>query len=214
MEDAQDLQAVIVHAVDHDVGRAGNGQLTRLRHPSGFAHGGIHGQTFNGFQDPIDLFRGGRGIVEQNELIRFFQVDGRLFQPEYFQVCFPCRRAIRDLIFLTTAACSMNLALGESASLTASWIVRICHSWAATNSSMALAARNALLRSTSAGDLSQRLRRTEAAHLLVRMDVLNGFADRFDADTRERMDSFFRSEVDSVFVSRGYGLFKLRRSSS
>jgi len=74
--------------------------------------------------------------------------------------------------------------------------------------------RDALLRSASAADFSQRLRRTEAAHLLVRMDVLNRFLDGFDADTRKHMASFFMSEVDSVFMSRGYGLFKLRGSSS
>jgi hypothetical protein len=74
--------------------------------------------------------------------------------------------------------------------------------------------RSAVRRSTSAGDLSRRLRQTEAAHLLVRMDVLSAFAEGFDADTRQRMGSFFMSEVDSVFMSRGYGLFKLRGSSS
>jgi len=74
--------------------------------------------------------------------------------------------------------------------------------------------RNALLRVASPADISHRLRRMEVKHLLVRIDVLNGFADGFDADTRHRLDCFFTSEVESVFVSRGYGLFRLRGSSS
>jgi 4-amino-4-deoxy-L-arabinose transferase-like glycosyltransferase len=74
--------------------------------------------------------------------------------------------------------------------------------------------RNALLRSKSAGEISQKIRQAEAEHLLVRMELLDWFADGFDTVTRERIDSFFKSEVDSVFVSRGYGLFRLRRSSS
>jgi hypothetical protein len=74
--------------------------------------------------------------------------------------------------------------------------------------------RAALLRSASASDLSHRLRRLEVKHILVRMDLLNSFFDEFDADTRKRLDSFFMSEVESVFVSGGYGLFKLGGSSS
>ena len=74
--------------------------------------------------------------------------------------------------------------------------------------------RAALLRSTSASDLSHRLRRLEVKHILVRIDLLNSFSDGFDADTRKRLDSFFMSEVEPVFVSGGYGLFKLGGSSS
>jgi hypothetical protein len=70
--------------------------------------------------------------------------------------------------------------------------------------------RATMLRSSSASDLSQRLRRMDVKHLLVRIDVLNGFADGFDADARKRLDSFFMSEVEPVFVSHGYGLFKLK----
>jgi hypothetical protein len=74
--------------------------------------------------------------------------------------------------------------------------------------------KNALLRSASASDISHRLRRMKVKHLLVRIDVLNGFADGFDAGSRQRLDSFFTSEVEPVFVNRGYGLFKLRGRSS
>jgi hypothetical protein len=74
--------------------------------------------------------------------------------------------------------------------------------------------RAALLRSASASDLSHRLRRLEVKHILVRIDLLNSFSDGFDADTRKRLDSFFISEVEPVFVSGGYGLFKLGGSSS
>jgi 4-amino-4-deoxy-L-arabinose transferase-like glycosyltransferase len=74
--------------------------------------------------------------------------------------------------------------------------------------------RNALLRSTSAGNISQRLRQAGAEHFLIRMDLLDWFADGFDGDTRKHMESFFMSELDPVLVSRGYGLFKLRGSSS
>ena len=74
--------------------------------------------------------------------------------------------------------------------------------------------KNALLRSASASDISHRLRRMKVKHILVRIDVLNGFADGFNADARARLGSFFMSEVDSVYMSQGYGLFKLRESSS
>jgi hypothetical protein len=74
--------------------------------------------------------------------------------------------------------------------------------------------KNALLRSASASDISQRLRGMKVEHILVRIDVLNGFADGFNADARARLGSFFMSEVDSVYMSQGYGLFKLRESSS
>jgi 4-amino-4-deoxy-L-arabinose transferase-like glycosyltransferase len=74
--------------------------------------------------------------------------------------------------------------------------------------------KNALLRSASAADISHRLRRMKVKHILVRIDVLNGFAEGFEADPRRRLDSFFMSEVDPVYMSQGYGLFKLRESSS
>ena len=51
--------------------------------------------------------------------------------------------------------------------------------------------KNALQRVASAAEISQRLRRMEVKHLLVRIDVLNSFADGFDADTRQRLDCFF-----------------------
>lgn len=72
----------------------------------------------------------------------------------------------------------------------------------------------ALLRSASAADISHRLRKMKVKHILVRIDVLNGFADGFDAGARKRLDSFFMSEVDSVYMSQGYGLFSLRESPS
>ena len=74
--------------------------------------------------------------------------------------------------------------------------------------------RAALLRSASAADLSQVLRRMDLKHLLVRVDLFNSFSDGFDPDARQRLDSFFSSEVEAVYMSHGYGLFKLRESSS
>jgi hypothetical protein len=74
--------------------------------------------------------------------------------------------------------------------------------------------RASLLRSASAGDLSQRLRRMEVAHLLVRFDVLTMFGDDFDESARKRLAGFFQTEVDPVFESSGYGLFRLRGNSS
>jgi hypothetical protein len=74
--------------------------------------------------------------------------------------------------------------------------------------------RTALLQSASAGDISHRLRRMEVVHLLVRFDVLTMFGGDFDESARKRLAGFFQTEVDSVFESRGYGLFRLRGSSS
>ncbi len=72
---------------------------------------------------------------------------------------------------------------------------------------------SALQRSATAAELSQGLRRRGVEHLLVRMDILGMFADGFDAGARGRLDSFFLSELETVFESRGYGLFRLRGSS-
>lgn len=74
--------------------------------------------------------------------------------------------------------------------------------------------RSALLRSASAGDLSRKVGRLEASHFLVRLDVLDGFAEGFDPDARKRLETFFMSEVELVFASRGYALFKLKEISS
>ena len=73
--------------------------------------------------------------------------------------------------------------------------------------------RNALLRSATAGDLFRKVGCLEASHLLVRLDVLDGFADGFDPDARRCLKTFFMSELDLVFTSRGYALFKLKETS-
>jgi len=73
--------------------------------------------------------------------------------------------------------------------------------------------RNALLRSATAGDLIRKVGRLEASHLLVRLDVLDGFADGFDPDARRCLKTFFMSELELVFTSRGYALFKLKQTS-
>jgi hypothetical protein len=74
--------------------------------------------------------------------------------------------------------------------------------------------RSALLRSASAADLSQWLRRMDLKHLLVRVDLFNSFSDGFDPDARQRLGSFFSSQVEPVYMRHGYGLFKLRERSS
>jgi 4-amino-4-deoxy-L-arabinose transferase-like glycosyltransferase len=74
--------------------------------------------------------------------------------------------------------------------------------------------KSALLRSPAAVDVTDRLMRMGVRHLLVRMDVLQLVAGGFDPDTQKRLGSFFKHEVDPVYVSQGYGLFRLRESSS
>ena len=73
--------------------------------------------------------------------------------------------------------------------------------------------QDAILRKLPAGALSGQIKRLEATHLLVRFDVLAMFADELDESGRARLSGFFRTEVDSVFESGGYGLYRLRENA-
>ncbi len=81
MKDPQDFHCASTHAVRQNVGRAGNHQFPRVRHPAGAARRWIVGQYPNGFPDLLGYFTRRRRIIFGYVFSDCLEIIRRLLQP-------------------------------------------------------------------------------------------------------------------------------------